>query len=100
MEEKNMTLFTDIIGTSTKSKVIEYLLEGRELRWRASEIAEGTNLSEKQVTATLEALVKKKIVKKHNKGYAFNKKSNVAIRLDMLFKAILKDEVIRLQKIK
>ena len=56
------TLFTNIFGVTPKMKVIDFLLENRELDFGVGDIAEEVKLSRQTVYTIIDDLINKKIV--------------------------------------
>jgi len=61
MEEE--TIFTQALGKTPKLKVLEFLIEGRELDYSISDIAEGSDIGRTTLFRIWEDLVSLKIVK-------------------------------------
>ena len=60
MEE---TIFTKAIGNTPKIKVLEFLIEGRELDYSISDIAEGANIGRTTLFRIWDDFLKLKLVK-------------------------------------
>lgn len=59
---KNMSKFLEAIGNNPKNKVLEFLIDGRELDYSISDIAEGSGISRTTLFRIFEELVNKKII--------------------------------------
>jgi len=56
------TLFRQALGDTPKIRVLEFLIEGRELDYSISDIAEGANIGRTTLFRIFEDLLKNKII--------------------------------------
>ena len=56
------TLFRQMLGDTPKIRVLEFLIEGRELDYSISDIAEGANIGRTTLFRIFEDLLKNKII--------------------------------------
>jgi len=94
MGGKDKTLFTEVLGENSTIKVIEFLIENRELDFGAGDISEETKLSRQSTYNVLYNLSNKKIVVKsrelrNKQMYKLNDKSRIVKQLEKLFDIIL-----------
>ena len=91
MEE---TIFTKAIGNTPKIKVLEFLIEGRELDYSISDIAEGANIGRTTLFRIWDDFVKLKIVKHtrdigNAKLYKLNMESKFVRKIVDLFDTLV-----------
>lgn len=60
--QDEMTKFRKLLGDNPKIRVLEYLLEGRELDYSLTDIAEGSNIDRVTLFRLWPQLIKEKII--------------------------------------
>ena len=99
------TIFTKTIGSTPKIKVLEFLIEGRELDYSISDIAEGAKIGRTTLFRIWNDLIKLKIIKHtrdigNAKLYKLNLENPFVKKLVDLFDTIviepLKEEKIKI----
>ena len=91
---KKETLFREIVGTSTKSKILEWFLEGRELKYTINDVVKGTGVNRQNAYRYIKKLTELTILVKHKKVknitfYKLNMRHPIVRRLNYLFITIL-----------
>lgn len=92
MEEE--TLFTKALGKTPKLKVLEFLIEGRELDYSISDIAEGSDVGRTTLFRIWNDLVSLKLVKLtrvigNAKLFKLNLENSFVVELVKLFDSIV-----------
>ncbi len=90
------TLFTKVVGNTAKTRVLEFLIEGRELDYSLSDIAEGANIGRTTLFRIWSDFEKLKLVKQtrtigNAKLFKLNKENLFIKSLISLFDTILKE---------
>ncbi len=90
------TLFTKVVGSTAKTRVLEFLIEGRELDYSLSDIAEGANIGRTTLFRIWSDFEKLKLVKQtrtigNAKLFKLNKDNLFIKSLISLFDTILKE---------
>ena len=93
-----MTKFTEIMGVSPESKVLEYFLEWENIDVTMTDIVRASKVGKARAYEVLEKLQKKGIIAKTrkigvSKLYKLNSKSKIAEKSKELLKTILKESV-------
>lgn len=84
------TIFRKAIGDTPKIRVIEFLIEGRELDYSISDIAEGAEIGRTTLFRIWDDLIKTKMVKHtrdigNAKLYKINKENKIVQKLIEIF---------------
>ena len=95
MEE---TIFTRVVGNTPKIKVLEFLIEGRELDYSLSDIAEGSGIGRTTLFRIWDDFEKLKIVKQtrnigNAKLFKLNIENTFVKKLVELFDTLLFDSL-------
>ena len=88
------TKFTKVLGDSPKVKVLEFLIEGRELDYSLTDIAEGSGMGRTTLFRIWDDLVALKMVKQtrtigNAKLFKLNTDTKAAKKLVKLFDALV-----------
>ncbi len=88
------TLFRKAFGESPKIKVLEFLIEGRELDYSISDIAEGAEIGRTTLFRIFDDLIKAQIIKPtriigNAKLYRLNLENNFVNKLIEIFDEII-----------
>ena len=92
--KKDKTIFCDFLGYSPESKILEYMLEVRELDFTFNDIVLGIGVNRKRAYAILKSHLKNKVLipsrqVKHIKFYKLNVKNPRIKILTKLFNLFL-----------
>jgi len=92
------TLFRAVVGDTPKARILEFLIEGRELDYSLSDIAEGSGIGRTTLFRVFPSLVKTMIVEYtrdigNAKLYRINMQNEFVNRLINLFDVTLKDSL-------
>lgn len=90
----NETLFRKALGDTPKIRVLEFLIEGRELDYSISDIAEGAEIGRTTLFRIFDDLVKNKIIVNtriigNAKLYKLNIENNFVKKLIEIFDEII-----------
>ena len=92
------TLFTEVVGNTPKMKVLEFLIEGRELDYSLSDIAEGAEIGRNTLFRIWPDFEKLNFVKRiraigNAKMFRLNLENNSVKKLVELFDALMMDSL-------
>jgi hypothetical protein len=95
----NETLFTKALGNTPKIKVLEFLIEGRELDYAISDIAEGSNISRTTLFRIWDDLIRMNIIKPtrvigNAKLFKLNQKNLFVKKMIELFDTVILNSLI------
>ena len=95
----NVTLFTKALGNTPKIKVLEFLIEGRELDYAISDIAEGSNISRTTLFRIWDDLIRMNIIKPTRvigsaKLFKLNQKNLFVKKMIELFDTVILNSLI------
>jgi predicted transcriptional regulator len=91
------SVFTEIVGMSCESKVLEYFCEWDEMELTLSDIVKGCSLGRSQAYRVTNSFMKKGIIVSKSKGgatyYIFNTRNVMSCKIKELFDAGIKNEL-------
>mgnify|MGYP001610401365 FL=1 len=92
------TIFTKAVGNTSKMKVLEFLIEGRELDYSLSDIAEGSEIGRTTLFRVWKDLEKLQFVKQtrtigNAKLFRLNQENTFIKKLIELFDTLIKESV-------
>ncbi len=98
------TIFTKAIGNTPKIKVLEFLIEGRELDYSVSDIAEGAGIGRTTLFRIWDDFVELRIVKPtrvigNAKLYKLNLANNFAKKMAELFDTLVIEPLNKKRKV-
>lgn len=92
------TIFTKAVGNTPRMKVLEFLIEGRELDYSLSDIAEGSEIGRTTLFRIWHDFEKLKLVKQtrtigNAKLFRLNKENSFIKQLVKLFDTLIKESL-------
>src|SRR3989344_3041339 len=92
------TIFTKTVGNTPRIKVLEFLIEGRELDYSLSDIAEGSEIGRTTLFRIWHDFEKLKLVKQtrtigNAKLFRLNKENSFIKQLVKLFDTLIKESL-------
>lgn len=94
--KQDKTIFCDLFGYSPETKILELLLEGRELEYTLNDIIKSANVNRKRAYQILNFYAKKGIIQKskqikHLNFYKINTQRDDIKLLEKLFDKMIKN---------
>lgn len=95
---KQRSLFTQVMGNSQETKVLEYFLQWDMFDITATDVAKGARINRNRTYEVIDVFVKKKILVPTRtmgkvKFYELNKKSPIVHSAKKLFKEIIRESL-------
>lgn len=92
------SIFTDFVGNSLRTRAMEYFVTWKNVKIRHQDLLDGDVGTRVQVAKEVVFLLNEKFIVKKDNGYTLNNRNKAAKSFCDLFKAVIKQELPKLEK--